>query len=139
MPILTDWNESEKFLIRVYEGLVDADEWGRVAPMGWDFPGLRRVLSDLSRWERDPSIDAERIAVMGEALASAKGAHPIRQAIVAGREFWSAQQFVAAFAKRGIQAVVLSDLDGACAWLNLDPVPVKRRIEALRANAMPGS
>jgi len=133
VPILTDWDESEKLLIRLYDGQVNAEEWGRVAPTGWEFAGLRRVLSDLSRWERDPSIDAPRIAAMGEKLASAEGAHPIRQVIVANQDkFQSAQQFVAAFAKRGIQAIVLSDLDVACAWLNLDPMPVRSRIERLR-------
>jgi hypothetical protein len=58
VPMLTDWDEGERLLIRVWDGIVGAEEWHRVGPNAWTFPDMRRMLADVSRWDRDPSIDS---------------------------------------------------------------------------------
>jgi hypothetical protein len=130
--MLTDWDEDERLLIRVWDGTVGADEWARVGPNAWSFPDMRRMLADLSRWERDPSIDSTMIAAMAERLATGAGARSIRLAILATREFWAAHEFAAAFSQhRSNASVVVFDLETACIWLGIDTAVTQSRIDAL--------
>jgi hypothetical protein len=130
--MLTDWDEGERLLIRVWDGIVGAEEWQRVGPNAWTFPDMRRMLADVSRWDRDPSIDAATIAAMAERLATGPGARSIRLAILATREFWSAHEFATAFSQhRSNASVVVYDLETACIWLGIDTAATQRRIDTL--------
>jgi hypothetical protein len=125
-----------RLTIVVFDGEVSAPEWLEAAREVYAHPDWSPGplnLTDASTADISTLTPDDRVKILGANGLQVELLEGMKSAVVAGPNFESSQAFTGTNPDRGLQMIVFTDLDLACAWLNVDVERVRPIISDLRA------
>jgi hypothetical protein len=126
-----------RLTIVVFDGEVTAADWLQTireiyAHPDWS-PGPLN-LTDASTADISALTLDDRVEILGADGLQVEMLEGMKSAVVSGPNFDSSQAFTGTNPDRGLKMIVFTDLDLACAWLDVDVERVRPIVADLRAN-----